>query len=981
MKTPNEQKGIQWQWQRQRHWHWWLIRLFVLMLSLTLILQTLTSMIDQPDDGGVLLAGEAEETVVSIVGEDETISPAEEVPALVFTTLGLEASAGRTSNTGIPAAGFPELPGKIAVITDDHESYVQEYSATQELIKKYGSDNVISVFWSGREESEWGHPTFSEVAKDLSVKVLIVNLAWPGTNNGLELLLRERDDLFIICCAPSDGVEGIARQADLVMAMDDLMMGPVMVRRAHDLGAKTFVHYSFPRHMAQVTLSARRKLIMEECEKLGIEYFDATAPDPTNAEGAARTQLFIWEDAPKWVEQYGKDTAFFATNCAMQTTLIKVVADIGAIYPQPCCPSPFHGFSPALGIKPGDYTREDAVRALNQTRMILQEKGVAARFSTWPVSATALMTNAAAAYGVKWMKGEVPKDGIDMEVLKACMVEYAGVPVYLRTYSDDRTMENYENFILLREEYYSYEDAFPEVYSLDDGVALTDFPQYLEADTLPGNRPGHSVNTSIIVVLNDKPLEFSLPLLERNGRTFYPMRELLEAFDAEVSWDSGRKMASGKLGDNTVEFFIDTSLYTMNGEAQSMEGGLTSFIEKDRTYIPIRFAAEGLGFMVQWNEAESIIEILDAASIEEVLITNKHGLPGKIALITNAESQNAEAYFSAHEVIREYGSDNVIHLTWPENFIEEQEQMISTVNKVAWDPSVKVLIINQALPGTCNAVDALLKKRDDLFIVYCMPQDRQEDVIRQANLVVDLDVEMGYIMMMQAQLFGAKTFVHYSFPRHMEQPTYSARRAVIKETCERDRELEFVDVIVPDPASEAGKEAAHRFILEDVPKMIDQYGKDTAFFATECSLQPSLIKAVVDNGAIYPQPCCPSLYHGFPNALGFEPDDYTNEGAYETLKQIGKILGDRGNEARISTWLVPATALMTNTTAAYGVKWMKGEVPKDVISMEILGTCMRDYAGIELYLSNFNELPEGISDQHYFVIRNGYYVFERTAAQ
>ncbi|HCX78922.1 MAG TPA: hypothetical protein DG577_05900, partial [Firmicutes bacterium] len=50
-----------------------------------------------------------------------------------------------------------------------------------------------------------------------------------------------------------------------------------------------------------------------------------------------------------------------------------------------------------------------------------------------------------------------------------------------------------------------------------------------------------------------------------------------------------------------------------------------------------------------------------------------------------------------------------------------------------------------------------------------------------------------------------------------------------------------------------GVSGAQQFILEDVPRQIEQYGKDTAFFSTNCSMQEPLIRSVLEGGAIYPQ--------------------------------------------------------------------------------------------------------------------------------
>ena len=68
---------------------------------------------------------------------------------------------------------------------------------------------------------------------------------------------------------------------------------------------------------------------------------------------------------------------------------------------------------------------------------------------------------------------------------------------------------------------------------------------------------------------------------------------------------------------------------------------------------------------------------------------------GKVAIVTNTVSQNEEEYRSAETMSQKYG-DRIVHVTWPDNFMTEQEQMITTVSKLAADPEIKAIIINQA---------------------------------------------------------------------------------------------------------------------------------------------------------------------------------------------------------------------------------------------------------------------------------------------
>ncbi|NLB78130.1 MAG: DUF3798 domain-containing protein, partial [Clostridiaceae bacterium] len=198
----------------------------------------------------------------------------------------------------------------------------------------------------------------------------------------------------------------------------------------------------FPRHMSIVMLAARRQLMIDKCEEIGIEFYDAQAPDPTSDVGVPGAQMFILEDVPKLVDRFGQDTAFFSTNCSMQTPLIKAAADEGAIYPQPCCPSPYHGFPSALGLtsedseEETDYSIEGMAKVISDTAKALKEKGVLGRFSTWPVPVAMMNTVASTEYIIEWINGNVGEE-LDIEVLEEKMAEYANLAVATSSYTEE----------------------------------------------------------------------------------------------------------------------------------------------------------------------------------------------------------------------------------------------------------------------------------------------------------------------------------------------------------------------------------------------------------------------------------------------------------------------------------------------------------------------------------------------------------------
>lgn len=249
----------------------------------------------------------------------------------------------------------------------------------------------------------------------------------------------------------------------------------------------------------------------------------------------------------------------------------------------------------------------------------------------------------------------------------------------------------------------------------------------------------------------------------------------------------------------------------------------------------------------------------DAANVQASVEAAVAATDGKIAIITNTVSQNEEEYRSAAAMVEKYG-DRVIHDTMPDNFMAEQEQFISVINKYGTDPDVKCIIINQACPGSNPGIDKVAEVRDlkDLLVIYCTPQENPTDITTRADITISVDeVGKGTFMAEKANEMGCKTFVHYSFPRHMAQVTLAGCRDKIKAKC-KELGIEFVDATAPDPTGDTGLSGSQQFILEDVPKMVEKYGKETAFFTTNCAMQVPLIKAVYDAGAYYVQPCCPS---------------------------------------------------------------------------------------------------------------------------
>lgn len=297
----------------------------------------------------------------------------------------------------------------------------------------------------------------------------------------------------------------------------------------------------------------------------------------------------------------------------------------------------------------------------------------------------------------------------------------------------------------------------------------------------------------------------------------------------------------------------------------------------------------------------------------------------KIGIVTGTVSQGEEEFQAAQKMIKEYGEDRIITATYPDKFSDEVETTIAQVVNLASDPNVKAIVFVQAVTGATAAIEKVRETRPDILFISGVIQEAPRTIAAASDIVLLVDeIGMGTTVIEQAQKMGAKTFVHYSFPRHLGIETIAARAEIFKEKC-AELGIEYVEATAPDPTGDAGVSGAQQFIREDVPRKIDEYGTETAFFSTNCSMQEPLIDEVLKAKAIFPQQCCPSPYHGYPAALNIETKGHEGDVDY-MLEQITTKISEGGNTGRMSTWPLPVNMLMIEAGVDYAIEYCKGNV-------------------------------------------------------
>lgn len=93
--------------------------------------------------------------------------------------------------------------------------------------------------------------------------------------------------------------------------------------------------------------------------------------------------------------------------------------------------------------------------------------------------------------------------------------------------------------------------------------------------------------------------EAGTPFADDAGRTQVPFRQTMETYGCMVSWDGTEQMAIAQKDGVTVEVPIGQPYIYRNGT--KVENDTAALIQDGRTYLPIRVVLESFGAKVQWN--------------------------------------------------------------------------------------------------------------------------------------------------------------------------------------------------------------------------------------------------------------------------------------------------------------------------------------------------------------------------------------------
>jgi hypothetical protein len=352
----------------------------------------------------------------------------------------------------------------IGIVTGTTSQSEDEVRGAENFIEEYGSVDdggmVKHVIYPDNfnQEQETVISQIVGLADDAKMKAIVVNQGIPGTSAAFAQIRELRPDILLLSGEAQEDPAVISQSADLVVTADNLNRGYLMILAAKKLGADTFVHASFPRHMSVEILSRRRTIMAEAAKDLGIRFIEETISDPLSDVGMAGAQQQMLERVPAWVEQYGTNTVFFTTNDGLTEPLIKRVAELGAMFVEADLPSPLMGYPGAFGI---DLVNEagDWEAILNKVEEVVVDNGGSGRMGTWAYSFNYTTTVALLDFAKRVIDGEADLKSTD-DLFESYQKYTPGAKWNGSTYYDPVSDTNYENLILVYGDTYIFGQGY-----------------------------------------------------------------------------------------------------------------------------------------------------------------------------------------------------------------------------------------------------------------------------------------------------------------------------------------------------------------------------------------------------------------------------------------------------------------------------------------------------------------------------------------
>lgn len=114
------------------------------------------------------------------------------------------------------------------------------------------------------------------------------------------------------------------------------------------------------------------------------------------------------------------------------------------------------------------------------------------------------------------------------------------------------------------------------------------------------------------VILNGKPVSFTVSPRMVNNRLLVPLRSVFEAIGSTIKWDQATQTASISRHNLAIMLPVNSTTATVNGKVWKLD--VPAQVAQQQILVPLRFVAESLGGCVGWDSDINTVYITAPAA-------------------------------------------------------------------------------------------------------------------------------------------------------------------------------------------------------------------------------------------------------------------------------------------------------------------------------------------------------------------------------
>lgn len=112
----------------------------------------------------------------------------------------------------------------------------------------------------------------------------------------------------------------------------------------------------------------------------------------------------------------------------------------------------------------------------------------------------------------------------------------------------------------------------------------------------------------IKVMVENKPVTFDAPIIDRDGVTMVPLRNLVDAMGGTLRWDITRQTVTVWRASKRIDVTLNSRQGMVNGKTIQMDEA--PFLNKGRLYAPLKFIAESSGYLVSHEKGAYVLRVI-----------------------------------------------------------------------------------------------------------------------------------------------------------------------------------------------------------------------------------------------------------------------------------------------------------------------------------------------------------------------------------